>query len=220
MKEIIQNYNSILEQIRIAADEANRDMNEIKLIVVTKKFEAENIKPLLDIGHLYYGENKVQEAARKWFDLKSEYKEIKLSLIGPLQTNKIKLALDLFCSIHSIDREKLVLKLSQYPEKIKNIDEFFIQVNLADEVQKSGVSIKSFDKLLIKANKFLKINGLMCLPPKNNDSSIYFGFLYQMARKNNIKNLSMGMSSDFREAILFGATHIRVGEAIMGERIG
>ena len=220
MKEIIQNYNSILEQIRIAADEANRDMNEIKLIVVTKKFEAENIKPLLDIGHLYYGENKVQEAARKWFDLKSEYKEIKLSLIGPLQTNKIKLALDLFCSIHSIDREKLVLKLSKYPEKIKNIDEFFIQVNLADEAQKSGVSIKSFDKLLIKANKFLKINGLMCLPPKNNDSSIYFGFLYQMARKNNIKNLSMGMSSDFREAILFGATHIRVGEAIMGERIG
>ena len=220
MKEIIQNYNSILEQIRIAADEANRDMNEIKLIVVTKKFEAENIKPLLDIGHLYYGENKVQEAARKWFDLKSEYKEIKLSLIGPLQTNKIKLALDLFCSIHSIDREKLVLKLSQYPEKIKNIDEFFIQVNLADEAQKSGVSIKSFDKLLIEANKFLKINGLMCLPPKNNDSSIYFGFLYQMARKNNIKNLSMGMSSDFREAILFGATHIRVGEAIMGERIG
>ena len=220
MKEIIQNYNSILEQIRIAADEANRDMNEIKLIVVTKKFEAENIKPLLDIGHLYYGENKVQEAARKWFDLKSEYKEIKLSLIGPLQTNKIKLALDLFCSIHSIDREKLVLKLSKYPEKIKNIDEFFIQVNLADEVQKSGVSIKSFDKLLIEANKFLKINGLMCLPPKNNDSSIYFGFLYQMARKNNIKNLSMGMSSDFREAILFGATHIRIGEAIMGERIG
>ena len=220
MKEIIQNYNSILEQIRIAADEANRDMNEIKLIVVTKKFESENIKPLFDIGHLYYGENKVQEAARKWFDLKSEYKEIKLSLIGPLQTNKIKLALDLFCSIHSIDREKLVLKLSKYPEKIKNIDEFFIQVNLADEVQKSGVSIKSFDKLLIEANKFLKINGLMCLPPKNNDSSIYFGFLYQMARKNNIKNLSMGMSSDFREAILFGATHIRIGEAIMGERIG
>ena len=220
MKEIIQNYNSILEQIRIAADEADRDMNEIKLIVVTKKFESENIKPLLDIGQLYYGENKVQEAARKWFDLKSEYKEIKLSLIGPLQTNKIKLALDLFCSIHSIDREKLVLKLSKYPEKIKNIDEFFIQVNLADEVQKSGVSIKSFDKLLIEANKFLKINGLMCLPPKNNDSSIYFGFLYQMARKNNIKNLSMGMSSDFREAILFGATHIRIGEAIMGERIG
>ena len=167
-----------------------------------------------------YGENKVQEAARKWFDLKSEYKDIKLSLIGPLQTNKIKLALDLFCSIHSIDREKLVLKLSQYPEKIKNIDEFFIQVNLADEVQKSGVSIKSFDKLLIEANKFLKINGLMCLPPKNNDSSIYFGFLYQMARKNNIKNLSMGMSSDFKEAVLFGATHIRIGEAIMGERIG
>ena len=91
---------------------------------------------------------------------------------------------------------------------------------MADEAQKSGVSIKSFDKLLIEANKFLKINGLMCLPPKNNDSSIYFGFLYQMARKNNIKNLSMGMSSDFREAILFGATHIRIGEAIMGERIG
>ena len=220
MVKIIKNYNSILEQIRIAADDADRDMNEIKLIVVTKKFEPENIKPLLDIGHLYYGENKVQEAARKWFDLKSEYKEIKLSLIGPLQTNKIKLALDLFCSIHSIDREKLVLKLSKYPEKVNNIDEFFIQVNLADEVQKSGVPIKSFDKLLIEANKFLKINGLMCLPPKNDDSSIYFGFLNQMARKNNIKNLSMGMSSDFREAILFGATHIRIGEAIMGERIG
>ena len=157
MEEIIKNYNTVLEQIRISADEADRNMDEIKLIIVTKKFDVESIKPLLDIGHLYYGENRVQEAKDKWPNLMNEYKNIELNLIGPLQTNKTKIALDLFSSIHTIDRKKLVDKILEYPEKIK---------------------------------------------------------------KNNLKNLSMGMSSDFKEAILFGATHIRIGEAIMGDRIG
>ena len=220
MEEIIQNYNTILEQIRISADEADRNMDEIKLIIVTKKFDAESIKPLLNIGHLYYGENRVQEAKDKWPNLMNEYKNIELNLIGPLQTNKTKIALDLFTSIHTVDRRKLVDKILEYPEKIKENNEFFIQVNLADEKQKTGISINGFDEFYNDAIKNLKINGLMCLPPKGDDSSIYFAFLYQMAKKNNLKNLSMGMSSDFKEAILFGATHIRIGESIMGDRFG
>ena len=220
MEEIIKNYNTVLEQIRISADEADRNMDEIKLIIVTKKFDVESIKPLLDIGHLYYGENRVQEAKDKWPNLMNEYKNIELNLIGPLQTNKTKIALDLFSSIHTIDRKRLVDKILEYPEKIKKNTELFIQVNLADEKQKTGISIDNFDELYNDAIKNLKINGLMCLPPKDDDSSIYFAFLYQMAKKNNLKNLSMGMSSDFKEAILFGSTHIRVGEAIMGDRVG
>ena len=219
MEEIIQNYNTVLEQIRISADEADRNMDEIKLIIVTKKFDVESIKPLLDIGHLYYGENRVQEAKDKWPNLINEYKNIELNLIGPLQTNKTKIALDLFSSIHTIDRKKLVDKILEYPEKIKENTEFFIQVNLADEKQKTGISIDGFDEFYNDAIKNLKINGLMCLPQKAmiHQSILLFCIKWQ---KNNLKNLSMGMSSDFKEAILFGATHIRVGEAIMGDRVG
>tara|TARA_B100000945_G_scaffold145054_1_gene116121 strand:- start:978 stop:1640 length:663 start_codon:yes stop_codon:yes gene_type:complete len=220
MEKIIQNYNTILEQIRISADEADRNMDEIKLIIVTKKFDVESIKPLLDIGHIYYGENRVQEAKDKWPDLINKYKNIELNLIGPLQTNKTKIALDLFSSIHTIDRKKLVDKILEYPEKIKENMEFFIQVNLAEEKQKTGISIDGFDELYNDVSKKININGLMCLPPKDKDSSVYFAFLYQMAKINNLKNLSMGMSSDFKDAILFGATHIRIGEAIMGDRVG
>ena len=220
MEKIIQNYNTILEQIRISADEADKNMDEIKLIIVTKKFDVESIKPLLDIGHLYYGENRVQEAKDKWPDLINKYKNIELNLIGPLQTNKTKIALDLFSSIHTIDRKKLVDKILEYPEKIKENMEFFIQVNLAEEKQKTGISIDGFDELYNDVSKKININGLMCLPPKDKDSSVYFAFLYQMAKINNLKNLSMGMSSDFKDAILFGATHIRIGEAIMGDRVG
>ena len=198
MEDVVNNYNSIMEQIRISADQADRDLDDIKLIVVTKKFNSEKIKPLLDIGHLYYGENRVQEALDKWPDLLNNYKDINLSLIGPLQTNKVKTALDLFSSIHTIDRKKLVDKIKSYPEKLKKINELFIQVNLGDESQKAGIS--------------------MCLPPKKDDASIYFAFLNQMATQKNLNKLSMGMSSDFKDAILFGATHIRVGEAIMGNR--
>ena len=220
MEEIIKNYNTVLEQIRISADEADRNMDEIKLIIVTKKFDVESIKPLLDIGHLYYGENRVQEAKGKWPNLINEYKNIELNLIGPLQTNKTKIALDLFSSIHTIDRKKLVDKILEYPEKIKENMEFFIQVNLAEEKQKTGISINGFDEFYNDVSKRININGLMCLPPKDKDPSVYFAFLYQMAKINNLKNLSMGMSSDFNDAILFGATHLRIGEAIMGDRVG
>ena len=218
MEDVLNNYNSIMEQIRISADQADRDLDDIKLIVVTKKFNSEKIKPLLDIGHLYYGENRVQEALDKWPDLLNNYKDINLSLIGPLQTNKVKTALDLFSSIHTIDRKKLVDKIKSYPEKLKKINELFIQVNLGDESQKTGISIESFDNFYINAQENLKIDGLMCLPPKKDDASIYFAFLNQMATQKNLNKLSMGMSSDFKDAILFGATHIRVGEAIMGNR--
>ena len=192
--------------------------NKVKIIAVSKTFNLDIIMPLIKHGHLDFGENKVQEAVEKWTKIKSDFKNISLHMIGKLQTNKVKTALDLFSSIHTIDRKKLVDKIKSYPEKLKRINELFIQVNLGDESQKAGISIESFDNFYINAQENLKIDGLMCLPPKKDDASIYFAFLNQMATQKNLNKLSMGMSSDFKDAILFGATHIRVGEAIMGNR--
>ena len=218
MEEIIKNYNTVLEQIRISADEADRNMDEIKLIIVTKKFDVESIRPLLDVGHQYYGENRVQEAKDKWPNLKNEYKNIELNLIGPLQTNKAKIALDLFSAIHTIDRKKLVDKILEYPEKIKKNKEFFIQVNLADEKQKTGISKDSFDKLYSDAIKNLKITGLMCLPPINLDPTISFKKMKQEAKNLSLNELSMGMSFDYMTAIKFGASYLRIGSKIFGKR--
>ena len=218
MEKIIHNYNTILEQIRISADDADRNMDEIKLIIVTKKFDVESIRPLLDVGHQYYGENRVQEAKDKWPNLKNEYKNIELNLIGPLQTNKAKIALDLFSAIHTIDRKKLVDKILEYPEKIKKNKEFFIQVNLADEKQKTGISKDSFDKLYSDAIKNLKITGLMCLPPINLDPTISFKKMKQEAKNLSLNELSMGMSFDYMTAIKFGASYLRIGSKIFGKR--
>ena len=140
-------------------------------------------------------------------------------MIGPLQTNKVKPALELFTSIHTIDRLSLVDKLVTNVEGIKKIKEFFIQINLANEKQKSGLLIDELDEFINKIEGKLNISGLMCIPPKEEDSEIHFAFLNQMAKRINVLKLSMGMSSDFRSAILFGTTHIRIGEAILGRRI-
>ncbi|MEC7831150.1 MAG: YggS family pyridoxal phosphate-dependent enzyme [Pseudomonadota bacterium] len=218
MDKAVKNLNTIKENIRIAADEADRDINDIKLIIVTKKFTEENIKPLLDEGHLFFGENRVQEAQDKWPNLLHNYDNVELHMIGPLQTNKVKPALELFTSIHTIDRLSLVEKLIRNIEEIKKVKEFFVQVNLANEKQKSGLLIDELGEFIKTIEGKLNISGLMCIPPKEEDPEIHFAFLNQLARRINFPNLSMGMSSDFHSAILFGATHIRVGEAIMGRR--
>ena len=218
MDKIVKNLNIIKENIKIAADEADRNIDDIKLIIVTKKFNKENILPLLDEGHLFFGENRVQEAQEKWSNLLNEYNNIELHMIGPLQTNKIKPALRLFTLIHTIDRLNLVDKLIKNTEDIKKIKEFFIQINLGNERNKSGLPIDELDGFINKIKSKINISGLMCIPPKEEEPEIHFAFLNQMAKKINVPKLSMGMSSDFHSAILFGATHIRIGEAIMGKR--
>ena len=219
MNKTIKNLNAIKENIKIAADEADRDIDDIKLIIVTKKFTEERIRPLLDEGHLCFGENRVQEAQDKWSNLLDEYDNLELHLIGPLQTNKVKSALELFTSIHTIDRLNLVNKLVRNEEGIKKIKEFFVQINLANEKQKSGLLIDELDDFINKLEGKLNISGLMCIPPREEEPEIHFAFLNQIAKRINVLKLSMGMSSDFHSAILFGATHIRIGEAIMGKRI-
>jgi len=218
MDKAVKNLNTIKENIKIAADEADRDIDDIKLIIVTKKFTEENIKPLLDEGHLFFGENRVQEAQDKWPNLLHNYDNVELHMIGPLQTNKVKPALELFTAIHTVDRLSLVEKLIRNIEEIKKVKEFFVQVNLANEKQKSGLLIDELGEFIKTIEGKLNISGLMCIPPKEEDPEIHFAFLNQLAKRINFPNLSMGMSSDFHSAILFGATHIRVGEAIMGRR--
>ena len=219
MNKTIKNLNAIKENIKIAADEADRNIDDIKLIIVTKKFTEERIRPLLDEGHLCFGENRVQEAQDKWSNLLDEYENLELHLIGPLQTNKVKPALELFTSIHTIDRLSLVDKLVRNEEGIKKIKEFFVQINLANEKQKRGLLIDELDDFINKLEGKLNISGLMCIPPREDEPEIHFAFLNQIAKRINVLKLSMGMSSDFHSAILFGATHIRIGEAIMGKRI-
>ncbi|MEC9392354.1 MAG: YggS family pyridoxal phosphate-dependent enzyme [Pseudomonadota bacterium] len=217
-KKVIKNFKIIKEKIEITADECGRDSEDIKLIVVTKQFSSEMIKPLLDSGHLFFGENRVQEAEEKWPTLLDEYRNAELHMIGHLQTNKVKSAIKIFNSIHTIDRTSLVEKILKFNKEIKRMNEFFVQINFDNEKQKSGVSLDSFDDFIKETNNKINISGLMCIPPKTEDPEIYFAFLKQMAQKINLKKLSMGMSGDFQKAIMLGATHIRVGQAIMGER--
>ena len=217
-KKVIKNFKIIKEKIEITADECGRDSEDIKLIVVTKQFSSEMIKPLLDSGHLFFGENRVQEAEEKWPTLLDEYRNAELHMIGHLQTNKVKSAIKIFNSIHTIDRTSLVEKILKFNKEIKRMNEFFVQINFDNEKQKNGVSLDSYDDFIKETNDKLNISGLMCIPPKTEDPEIYFAFLKQMAQKINLKKLSMGMSGDFQKAIMLGATHIRVGQAIMGER--
>ena len=159
MDKAVKNLNTIKENIKIAADEADRDIDDIKLIIVTKKFTEENIKPLLDEGHLFFGENRVQEAQDKWPNLLHNYDNVELHMIGPLQTNKVKPALELFTAIHTVDRLSLVEKLIRNIEEIKKVKEFFVQVNLANEKQKSGLLIDELGEFIKTIEGKLNISG-------------------------------------------------------------
>ena len=191
-----------------------------KIIVVTKTFPMDRIDPLIKNGHIHYGENKIQEAEEKWSEVKNIHKHIKLHMIGSLQSNKAKRAIKLFDYIHSLDNERLALKLSQHQKELDKKVKFFIQVNVANEKQKSGISlhlVSDFYNYCVK-ELFLEVIGLMCLPPINSNSNEYFKSLEKTASKINLKELSMGMSSDFEHALINGATFLRLGTLIMGER--
>ena len=211
----VQNLINIKNQINLKTN-AN---DTLKIIAVSKTFGAEAIKPLIEYGHIDFGENKVQETLNKWSDLKLKYKQIKLHMIGKLQTNKVKNAVKIFDYIHSVDNEKLAKKISD--EQIKNNKniKIFIQVNIGNEDQKTGINkdkLKNFYKYCL--NLKLDVQGLMCIPPDGQDSSKFFKDLKFLNENLGLKKLSMGMSSDYISAIENSATHIRIGSSIFGSR--
>jgi pyridoxal phosphate enzyme (YggS family) len=218
MHQIVQNLINIQENIN--SNLSNQKNHKLpKIIAVSKTFGMDKILPLIEYGHLDFGENKVQEAIEKWSKLKLSNNNIKLHLIGGLQTNKVKLAVKLFDYIHSVDSEKLAKKISVEQQKQKKKVRVFIQVNIGNEGQKSGV-----DKLLVPdlcsycKTLNLEVVGLMCIPPLNEPSEIFFKEMSEMNKKLNLEELSMGMSSDYLNAIKNSATYVRIGSNIFGER--
>ncbi len=194
-------------------------MNLPKIIAVSKTFKLDNILPLIDYGHLDFGENKVQEAIDKWTIIKNEKPELKLHMIGGLQTNKVKFAVKLFDYIHSVDSEKLAKKIADEEKKIKKKMKIFIQVNIGSENQKSGINKHDLkDFVFFCKNQKLNVLGLMCIPPVNTDPVVYFEEMQKLNNNYGFSELSMGMSSDFMEAIKYNATFLRVGSSIFGQR--
>ena len=215
-----------LEQFNLIKDKVNDIVNKKqlkiipKIIVVTKTFPLSKIMLLLKNGHVHYGENKVQEAEDKWTEIKNHFKNLQLHMIGKLQTNKVKKAVKLFDYIHSLDNDRLALKLSQYQEELSKKIKLFIQVNLADEKHKSGIMLNELNHFYNYCVKELSLNviGLMCLPPIDSNSHKYFKLLKKTAEELNLKELSMGMSADFEQAISNGSTYLRLGTLILGKR--
>ncbi len=190
------------------------------IIAVSKTFEQKDVLPLLDFGHQHFGENKVQEAIEKWEKLKNKNHNIKLHLIGKLQTNKVKFCLPLFDYIHSLDNFKLAEKISLQQLKTNFKPKIFIQVNIANEVQKNGIDVSELKDFLEECQKKLNLNiiGLMCIPPNNENTEKYFKEMNELNKKFGLKELSMGMSGDYIEAINRGSTFVRIGSKIFGER--
>ncbi|HEY8246961.1 MAG TPA: YggS family pyridoxal phosphate-dependent enzyme [Hyphomicrobium sp.] len=207
-------------KIAAAAKAARRDPAEVKLIAVTKNFGAPDILPVLEAGHRHFGENRVQEAKGKWPELKARFPDLKLHLVGPLQSNKAKEAVELFDAIHSIDRPKIARAIADEMKRQGKRLELFIQVNTGAEPQKAGVLAAELPALaaLCRDELMLDVGGLMCIPPVEEEPAVHFAFLEKLAAENGFSQLSMGMSEDYETAVSFGATHVRVGSAIFGSR--
>lgn len=210
----------IQTRIDSACQKAGRNAQSVELISVSKVQPNERVEAVLTEGYRVFGENRVQEAQGKWPDFKARFTDVKLHLIGPLQSNKVKPALDLFDAIHTLDREKLARRIADEVQARGACPELFIQVNTGEEPQKAGVMPADVDDF-VKAcqGHDLTIKGLMCIPPATEEPSMHFALLAKMAKRNGLSGLSMGMSSDFESAIALGATHVRVGSAIFGERV-
>ena len=218
MHQSIINFTNIQNSIKENQEKTN-NKNNIKIIAVSKTFEISHINPLIDFGHTDFGENKVQEAIEKWSDIKHKNQNLSLHLVGKLQSNKTKLALKIFDYIHSLDSEKLANKISEEQKKIDKKPKLFIQVNIGNEDQKSGVNpnkLKSFYKYCL--DKDLDVIGTMCLPPISEDPEKYFMRMNYLNKDLGLNELSMGMSADYIPAIDNNATFIRVGSKIFGER--
>ena len=210
----------VTDRIAKAAQNAGRDPADIHLIAVSKVQPLDRVEAVLQEGHRLYGENRVQEAAGKWPDFRARFPDTELHLIGPLQTNKVRQALDLFDCIHSVDRDKLARKLADGFGETGHAVPCFIQVNTGEEPQKAGCLPQDTDAFIEACRKDygLPVRGLMCIPPADEEPSLHFALLKKLAQRNGLEDLSMGMSGDFESAIALGATHIRVGSAIFGAR--
>jgi len=215
MNTIIERFNKI--KFNIASEKPEQI---VKIIAVSKTFSKEHIKPLIDHGHQHFGENKVQEAISKWSEIKKENENLKLHMIGKLQSNKAKDAVKIFDYIHSLDNKKLADTLAKHQLNLNKKLNYFIQVNIANEIQKSGIPVGELDPFYNYCKNEINLNilGLMVIPPNDNNPEKYFKSLSELNKSLALKELSMGMSADYLEAIKHGATFIRVGSSIFGER--
>ena len=195
-------------------------IGRVKLIAVSKVQPNSRIESVLDQGHRVFGENRIQEAQSKWPDFKAQYEDVELHIIGPLQTNKTRAAMEIADSIHTLDRPKLARNMARLAQELGKCPELFVQVNTGDEKQKSGVLPKETESFVKEClDMDLPVKGLMCIPPVHEEASLHFALLKNISENCGLRYLSMGMSADFEKAISFGATHIRVGSAIFGERV-
>ena len=219
MHDPLQKLNFIKNKVNEIINQRQLKIDP-KIIVVTKTFSLNKIIPLLEYGHMHYGENKIQEAENKWTKIKIQFSNLKLHMIGKLQSNKAKKAVKIFDYIHSLDNAKLASKIFQYEKELNKKMKLFIQVNLAEESHKPGILLNDLNNFYHYCTKKLSLNviGLMCLPPIESNSTKYFKILRNTAEKLNLKDLSMGMSSDFEQAIINGSTYLRLGTIILGER--
>ena len=210
----------IQDRIAEACKVAGRNPADVRLIAVSKVQPNARVAAILQEGHRVFGENKVQEAAAKWPDFRQDFDNIELHLIGPIQTNKARQAMDLAQAIHTVDRPKLAHTIARLAQERGSCPDLFIQVNTGEEPQKSGVLPDEADSFVRQVvDMDLPLKGLMCIPPVDEEPALHFALLAKIAERNGLSGLSMGMSSDFETAIALGATHIRVGSAIFGERV-
>ena len=211
MNIIVKNFQNIRSSI---------NNSNVNIIAVSKTFSLDKIKPLVDFGHIHFGENKVKEAKDKWLNIKAHNSKLQLHMIGKMQTNKAQDAVKLFDYIHSIDNEKLAIALAKYENLFNKRNKYFIQVNIGNEIQKSGVSVDQLSNFYLFCKKIsLNIVGLMCIPPNEKNSIKYFMELSKLNKSLNLDHVSMGMSADYLEAVQCGSTFVRIGSAIFGNRV-
>jgi len=219
MHHTVKNLLDIENNIKTHLNELNVNNNP-KIVAVSKTFKIDKVLPLIEHGHINYGENKVQEAVEKWTEIKKKNSKVRLHMIGKLQTNKVKFAVQIFDYIHSVDSEKLAKKIADEQNKINRKIKIFLQVNIGDEYQKSGVNKNDVQKLVCYCKEIgLDLIGLMCIPPINVDPENYFGEMNELNKSLDLSELSMGMSSDFLIAAKYFSTYIRIGSSIFGSRI-
>ena len=216
MHQSINNLVSIQNTLKIE----NLELNKIRIIAVSKTFPINEILPLINHGQIHFGENKVQEAIEKWQEIKQDFKHLQLHMIGKLQSNKVKFVVPLFDYIHSLDSLKLAKKIAEEQNKIKKRLKIFIQINIGNEEQKNGIEEGDLEEFYKKCVNELELDivGLMCLPPKDDNTKEYFIKMKNLAQKINVKELSMGMSNDYLDAAKHGATYLRIGSKVFGNR--
>jgi len=220
MHNVVERLIAIQSEIKELLIKNNSQNKELNIIIVCKTFSMNKILPLIDAGHIHFGENKVQEAELKWKEVKQRYSNIKLHMVGKLQTNKVRTALKIFDYVHSVDNYKLAEKITKYEKELNKRIKTFVQVNVGEESQKSGISPKNVNQFVDYCKNSFRLNiiGLMCLPPINDNPEKYFLHLNQLRDQTDLCHLSMGMSSDYQTAIKCGSTFLRIGSRILGEK--